>query len=214
VRIVAYVDGFSVYYACFRGPTKAPHARLKWLNYRALVEAVFPDDTVELVRIFTAIAPNPPNDPGQAARHDTYVRALRTVPGIEVHVGRFQKAKREALLVRPPDGVDRLQTVFVYQEKKSDVSLASHLLMDGVEGWYDQAVLLTNDTDFVEPVRIVRERLHRDVIVVSPDREISGELRKTATAGFVLDRGLLFSCQLLNPVVDGDGREIHKPPRW
>src|SRR5262249_37627000 len=99
-------------------------------------------------------------------------------------------------------------------EKKSDVALASHLVMDAVQGRFDRAVLLTNDTDFVVPVRIVREQLGREVVVVSPDVTISGELRKAASAGWILDRGLLFKCQLPNPVVDAAGREIHKPDRW
>jgi uncharacterized LabA/DUF88 family protein len=214
MRIIAYVDGFSVYYACFRGPTKIAFAGLKWLNYRALIEALFPDDRVVLVRIFTAIAPNPPDDPSQANRHDTYLRALRAIPDVEVHTGRFQKAKREALLVRPPAGVPALQTVYILQEKKSDVSLASHLLMDAVEDRFDRAVLLTNDTDFVVPVRIARERLGREVVLVSPDVTISDELRKAASAGWILDRGQLFKCQLPNPVIGPDGREIRKPDRW
>jgi uncharacterized LabA/DUF88 family protein len=214
MRIIAYVDGFSVYYACYRGPTKIAYSRLKWLNYRALFEEMLSDDRIVLVRVFTAIAPNPPDDPSQASRHDTYLRALRSIPGIEVHTGRFQKAKREAILARPPTGVSASQTVYIYQEKKSDVPLASHLLMDAVEDRFDRAVILTNDTDFVVPIQLVRERLGREVLVASPDATISGELRRAASAAWVLDRGLLFKCQLPNPVIDRDGREIRKPDRW
>ena len=47
MRIVAYVDGFRIYYACFKGPAKTPHAHLKWLDYGALFDALFPDDEVK-----------------------------------------------------------------------------------------------------------------------------------------------------------------------
>lgn len=188
MRIVAYVDGFSVYYACYRGPTKAAYAHLKWLDYRTLCEAMFADDDVVLVRLFTAIAPNPPADPGQAMRHDTYLR--------------------------PPAGVAPAQTVFVYQEKQSDVSLASHLLVDASDGRFDRAVLFTNDTDFLEPIKLVRARFGLEVIVVSPDVTISKELKKAASAGWVLDRGLLFTCQLPDQLIDSAGRIIHKPVQW
>src|SRR4051812_40625929 len=106
MRIRAYVDGFSVYYACFRGPTKTQNSHLKWLDYDAVVRRTFPADELIGTRVYTAIAPNPPDDPGQAQRHDTYVRALRSRPGVEVFVGRFQKAKREAQLVRTPPSID------------------------------------------------------------------------------------------------------------
>ena len=133
MRIAAYVDGFSVYYACFRGPTKIENAHLKWLDYQCIFQSMFPEDVITIVRVYPAIAPNPPNDPGQAMRHDTYVRAIRTRLGVEVVVGRFQKAKREAVLVRPPENIAANQTVFIYQEQQSDVSLASHLLLDAFE---------------------------------------------------------------------------------
>lgn len=214
MRIVAYVDGFSVYYACFRGPTKTPYAHLKWLNYRLLFEAMFPQDSIDLVRIYTAIAPNPPDDPQQASRHDAFIRALRTLPNVEVYVGRFQKSKREAFLVRPIENAPIQQTVYIFQEKKSDVSLATHLMVDAFEDRFDRAVVLTNDTDFTVPVSMVCERFHREVIVVSPDITLSRDLAKAGTSGHVLDRGLLSVCQLTNPVVDAQGRSIHKPTNW
>lgn len=214
MRIVAYVDGFGMYYAVFRGPTKAPNARLKWLDYRALFEAMFPADDVALVRIYTAIAPNPPDDPDQASRHNTYIRALRTVPNVVVNVGRFQKSKREAYLVRAIDGIARQQTVHIHQEKQSDVALAAHLMMDAFDDRFDRAVVLANDTDFVEPIRLVRERFGREIVVVSPDVTLSKTLRNAASAGWILDRGLLPACQLPSPLVDEEGRLIHRPQRW
>lgn len=214
MRIIAYVDGFSVYYACYKGPTKTPHAHLKWLDYRALFEAIFPDDDVVAVRIYTAIAPNPPDDQGQAMRHDIYRRALTTRPKVEVHVGRFQKAKHEAVLAHPLPGVDSRQTVYIYQEKQSDVSLASHLIVDAVDGLFDRAVLFTNDSDFVTPIRLVKERFQREVYVLSPDIVVNKQLKKAATAGWILDRGLLFKCQLPEVIVDAEGREIRIPERW
>lgn len=214
MRIIAYVDGFSVYYACFKGPTKTAHAHLKWLDYRALFESMFPEDDVRVVRIYTAIAPNPPDDPGQSMRHDVYRRALMTRPGVEVYTGRFQKAKRDGVLAHPPAGIDARQTVFVYQEKQSDVSLASHLIMDAVDGLFDRAVLFTNDSDFVTPIQLVRERFQREVYVLSPDVTMNKQLEKAATAGWVFDRGLLFKCQLPEVVVDAEGREVRVPERW
>ena len=46
------------------------------------------------------------------------------------------------------------------EEKGSDVNLASHLLHDGFKGLYDAAVIITNDSDLAEPIRMVREVLN------------------------------------------------------
>jgi hypothetical protein len=44
------------------------------------------------------------------------------------------------------------------EEKGSEVNLASHLLRDAFSKRFEVAVLITNDSDLAEPVRIVRPR--------------------------------------------------------
>lgn len=112
MRTAVDVDGFNVYYTRFRGHTKAHLHHLKWLDHRSLVEAIVPDDDVQLVRFFTVIALNPLDDPCQSTRHDIYRQSLEPGPGVGVQAGRFTRTKRLAVLARPPLGVDPLQTVW------------------------------------------------------------------------------------------------------
>ena len=51
--------------------------------------------------------------------------------------------------------------VFKVEEKGSDVNLASHLLFDAFRGAFDAAAVLSNDSDLVEPIRIVTKELSR-----------------------------------------------------
>jgi uncharacterized LabA/DUF88 family protein len=67
------------------------------------------------------------------------------------------------------------------------VTLATHLLTDAFDGEMSVALLLTNDSDFVEPVRIVRERFEVRLIVVSPDDRVSKRLAKAASFARPLD---------------------------
>jgi hypothetical protein len=71
-------------------------------------------------------------------------------------------------LVQPPDfrrptalpeGA-RPEVAFVWktEEKGFDVNLSAHLLRDALEGTFDVEVVLTNDTDLVEPIRIVTQQ--------------------------------------------------------
>jgi len=79
---------------------------------------------------------------------------------------------------------------------------------------FDMAILLSNDSGFVQPVHIVRERFGKDVIVVSPDHQVSRGLDRVATASRRLDRGLLARCQLPNPIVAAGGATITRPYEW
>jgi hypothetical protein len=47
------------------------------------------------------------------------------------------------------------------EEKGSDVNLASYLLVDGFAGEYDIAIVVSNDSDLAEPIRLVRSILGR-----------------------------------------------------
>ena len=44
------------------------------------------------------------------------------------------------------------------------MNLASHLLRDAFRGAFQVAVLITNDSDLAEPVRIVRQELNLAVL--------------------------------------------------
>jgi len=41
------------------------------------------------------------------------------------------------------------------KEKGSDVNLATYLLMDGFKREYEMAVVISNDSDLVEPIKLV-----------------------------------------------------------
>ena len=54
------------------------------------------------------------------------------------------------------------------EEKGSDVNLATHLLHDAHMGRFEVAVVVSNDSDLLEPIKIVRERLHKRVGILNP----------------------------------------------
>jgi uncharacterized LabA/DUF88 family protein len=214
MRVSLYIDGFAFYYACFSGKTKLDNAPLKWVDFQLLAQRLFPNDVVVAVHYFSAIAPSPPDDPDQANRHMFYLEALRTLPLVHVHVGKFHKSKREVALVTPPSGISVRQTAYIWQEKQSDVALAVQLLGEAMRGEVDSLVLMTNDSDFIPAVRAVKTLTDSSVGVISPDKTISVELAKEADFSHLFDKGLLPASQLPNPVITPAGRSIHKPPRW
>jgi NYN domain len=164
-RTIVYVDGFNFYYAAFRG--KHPRApRLKWLDISEFSRLLLPGHDVRLVRYFTAAVKPVPWDPSQHLRQGAYLRALASLPELSVHKGSFARWKvRRPLVDAPPEGP---ATVLVWdtKEKGSDVNLATYLLLDAFEGLYETAIVISDDSDLLEPVRVARERLGKRVGVV------------------------------------------------
>lgn len=99
------------------------------------------------------------------------------------------------------------------EEKGSDVNLASHLLLDGFDGEYELAVVISNDSDLKCPVEMVRTRLGREIGVFDPSRKRSFELYKAASWYKPLRDGPLSASLFPNVLLDDQG-PIKKPEGW
>jgi uncharacterized LabA/DUF88 family protein len=115
-----------------------------------------------------------------------------------------------------PQGQQKKALVVKTEEKGSDVNLAVHLLNDAWRVEYDVAVVVSNDSDLVEAIRIVRRQLHKTVGVVNPHAEDprahpSVELHKEADFRIDLHASDLAAAQF-PPVIPGT--TIHKPATW
>jgi uncharacterized LabA/DUF88 family protein len=158
MRVSVYVDGFNLYYRALKN---TPH---RWLNLLALAQTqVGAGDTITTVRYFTARVSSRAGDPEAPRRQQIYFSALQTVPEIQFHYGRFMsKTKRRPLVSNPTTFVEIHDT----EEKGSDVNLASHLLLDGCQDRYDMALVLSQDTDLIEPMRMVTQELKKTLGLV------------------------------------------------
>lgn len=83
------------------------------------------------IKYFTAHIQARPDDPDQPARQQMYLRALRTLPNLEIIPGHFLTNAVSMRLVQPPAVGSAFVRVIKTEEKGSDVNLAAHLLHDG-----------------------------------------------------------------------------------
>jgi uncharacterized LabA/DUF88 family protein len=220
MRTIIYVDGFNLY---FRLHHTRPH--LKWLNIKALAQNVLgAQHRIIGVRYYTARVSGR-TDPTAPARQQVYLDALGTIPEISVHLGSFLSSKKFAGLVYPPEFRPRLASpipqpwpvvvrVHKTEEKGSDVNLASHLLLGAFRNEYDVAAIVSNDTDLVEPLRIVTNELGKVVTLLSPVPNPAPQLK--AVAGFVrhIRVGHLSASQFADPLVLANGTLLSKPITW
>ena len=204
-----YVDGFNLYYRALKGTP------FKWLDLRKLAEVLFPRDRINKVSYFTALLDARPNDPTQPQRQQAYLRALATLPELEVYYGTFRSRTGYRPLVEPIAGIPEYVQVKDSEEKGSDVNLVTRLLVDGFNREYEQAVVVSNDSDFASAVRYVREGLRLRITVVNPDyrRNSHRELVGAATYVKRLWRSHLRRSQFPSTLTDAHGA-IKRPPSW
>jgi uncharacterized LabA/DUF88 family protein len=114
--------------------------------------------------------------------------------------------------VTPPAGGARTALVWKTEEKGSDVNIATHLLLDGRDGLYEEAVVISGDSDLVEPIREANRRF--GPVHVRNPRDVHSDLAGAATSYARLDPSLLGRCQLPETVHLATGRTVTRPPGW
>ena len=203
-----YVDGFNLYYGCLKG------GRYRWLDPRGVAQQIFANDEIDHTRYFTARVKSDPRNMGRSQRQATYLRALATLDRLTIHEGRYEIRKKKGRLVAKKKIVE----VLVPEEKGSDVNLASWLLLDGFRGLYERAVVISNDSDLAEPIKMVHRELGLKVAILAPillpDRWMSGELKKSTKVIREIRQSALKNSQLPPEIYDAQGAKITRPVKW
>ncbi|MGE0004087.1 MAG: NYN domain-containing protein [Parvibaculaceae bacterium] len=205
MRVYVYVDGFNFYYRALKDTP------FKWLNLHSLATRLLrPGDQVEAIRYFTARVSPRAGNPGAPRRQQILLSALATLPNFHVHYGRFlPKTKRRPLVSNPAQFVEILDT----EEKGLDVNLAVHLVNDGWRKRYDLALVISQDTDLIEPIRIVAKELGIPVGLVWSQGQPNPQMKAAATFVRHVRRSDLTLSLFPDPIVTPTGR-IHKPAGW
>jgi hypothetical protein len=205
-----YIDAFNLYYGCLK------YTGHKWLNLESFCQRHFPADAVHRIRYCTALVKARPHDPHQPVRQQTYLRALRTLASVNIHYGHYLQKPVTMPYVTPRPGGPATARVLKSEEKGSDVNLATTLLVDAFDGDFEQAVVVSNDSDLVYPIELVQQKLALPVIVLfpcRPGRKVSYHLSKVAKASPIVNPAHLAAAQFPNPMADATG-VFHKPASW
>jgi NYN domain len=211
VKTFVYIDGFNLYHGCVK------YSAHKWVNLRRLAENLLPGHCVEMVKFFTARVSASIGDPDQPNRQMVYWRALRTLKRFEIVEGTFYEHAKSMPLASAchmhTPGVVTLVRVMKKEEKGSDVNIAAHLLMDGWKKRYEQAVVVTNDSDLATPIAIVRGEMKLPVGILNPHEFHSKKLRNLASFLGRIRESDLANAQFENELKDSKGT-FRKPDRW
>lgn len=142
-----------------------------------------------------------------------YYGALKAyLPNLTIHYGTFQANE----VTLPATTGRRFHDVIRTEEKGSDVNLAVHLVNDAWLNAYECAVVVSNDSDLAEGMKLVRKHHPQKVLgLIAPLR---------ATARRATHR-LRIQAHFVKSVRSGDaakaqlpdlipGTRIHRPVQW
>ena len=204
----AYVDGFNLYYGLLRD------SRLRWLDLNRLIQTVAKLKTIDKIYYFTARIAQREDDPAKPMRQEAYFRALATLPNVEIVFGHFlSHAVRMPKVNQRGRLTGETARVLKTEEKGSDVNLASYLLRDAFSDVFDQAIVVSNDSDLVTPLRMVCEDVQKPVLILNPHNRPSNELRRVATRMQKIRVGPASVSQFPAELKDARGI-IRRPKTW
>ncbi len=214
---IVYIDGFNLYYRALKGTAH------KWLNIAALAEAVLPaENQITAINYYTAHVSGR-TDRTAPARQHAYLRAIGSLPRVAIHYGNFLATQKWAGLVQPPQfrpecdlvagALPQVAYVWKTEEKGSDVNLGVHLVRDAFTHAFDQAAVLTNDTDLIEPIRIVTKEAGLPVTLLTPVKSASPGLVKVSSHVRHI-APYIGPCVFPGPVQLANGKSVAKPAGW
>lgn len=207
MRTIIYIDGFNFYY---RAVKNTPY---KWLNFKSLFQKLLSEkNQITQIKYFTALVSGK-TDPKKPIKQQTYLRALKTfIPEIKIYYGHFLTHEVTAPLAHPLENM-RTVRIIKTEEKGSDVNIAVHLLNDAWLNNYDCAIVVSNDSDLAESMKLVKEYHPNKILgLIMPGKgHPSKELMKHADFVKRIRTGILELSQLPNPV---PGTNIYKPTDW
>ena len=206
-----YIDGFNLYYSLKK-------TSFKWLNLHKLSQLYLSSGQhdIQKIKYFTAKVKSTPKNPSKDIRQDIYLRALNTIPNLQIIYGKFKKRQIRGILCNLSDRKQLKKDIVEikkWEEKKSDVNIATHIVSDAYKNHYDCAVLISNDTDLTPPLLYVKYELKKLVIVISPYEDIHADLKKSSHFYKTISLHTLEQCQFPENMADAKG-PFFCPPKW
>jgi uncharacterized LabA/DUF88 family protein len=199
-RVICFIDGFNLYHAVHNLNT--PY--LKWVNLWSLATVFVSSKSQRLVDVlyFSAYANWLPDS---KKRHQQYVKAL-VANKVQPVMGNFKVKTRKC-----PDCAYKWDS---HEEKETDVNIALHLLNLAHLDKYDHAFLISNDSDLVPAIKMVRSNYPKKLIttIVPPKYWHSDELIRASSAKAKITVDHLKRCLLPEAIYDANGAIITKRP--
>jgi len=202
-RLVFYIDGFNLYF----GLKERGWRKYYWLNLQDMCfKLTRPGQKIVKIRYFTAHI-NKANE-AKRKRQLAYLEALRTLPLLEIHYGRYLGTLQNCF---------KCGHAFIkHSEKKSDVNIAVKMITDALDDLYDVAVLISGDSDLTPAVEAVKTYFPKKrILLFFPPKRKSSELKNIChTYCGVLNKTTISKSLFPDTVKSETGYRLTRPKYW
>jgi hypothetical protein len=212
-RTMVYIDGHNLYNSIRRmyqseyTPYDPERWReVLWLDISKLAQS-FLNPTQELVQVkyFTARVKKPKS---KVKRQSNYLDVLYSLPRTTIIEGKYHDDN-------PVTCHHCDQVFFVSKEKQTDVNLATELLVDAIEDYFDTAYLVTADSDYKAPLDYIRRKYpEKRICMEFVETNFSGALKNLTYRPYIINRERLLMCQLPEIVTLSSGYKVIRPDKW
>jgi uncharacterized LabA/DUF88 family protein len=202
-RIIFYVDGFNFYF----GLKTKGWRKYYWLDmFKFCSQFIRPHQTLVEVNYFSAV---PSSNKGKRDRQDLFFSANKSNPDFHLFLGKFlQKTVIHKECGKP---------YMTYEEKETDVHIATNMIRDVVIDRCDISVLISADSDLVPPIEFIKEyKPSHKIFVYFPPNRFSYDLTKKAVNIVKLENHeSKFKTSLLDDEIKlSSGFVIKRPAHW
>jgi len=199
-KVIAYIDGFNLYF----GMREAGLDKCRWLNVRALVISLLkPHQELIDIKYFTSRVSN---NPDKQKRQSTYIDALESI-GIKIIYGNYQdgsiECKRCGNLWRTA------------KEKRTDVNIATAIIVDAYTDQYDMAMLISGDSDLTPPIIEVHNLFkNKRVFIAFPPKRHNSSMALVAKGSETIGKKKLLGAQFDEELISKHGYKLKIPTEW
>ena len=201
-KTIVYIDGFNLFHAL-----KEMHwKKYYWLDLACFsLKILSPMQTLVVVKYFTSRSIN---DPQGQKRQNTYIEALETLADrVVIQYGKFTSDDWGCSVCG--------KLMKVHHEKQTDVNISVSLLTDAQEDRFDDAILITADSDQMGTVKYVTDTYPtKRVIVAFPPGRSSTDLVPVASNVCHLGQKEFRESQFPNEVMSKTGYPLIRPHSW
>ena len=160
-RVIVYIDGFNFYYGL---KFTARWRKYYWLDVVKLFESFMrPNQELIAVKYFSA----KPDDIEQSRRQNAFFQANKENPKFRLILGKYLKKEITCFKCK--------NVIHTYEEKETDVRIATQIVADAYQKNCDVAIVVSADSDMVPAIELATQARQK-VFVYFPPNQYSSNL--------------------------------------
>jgi uncharacterized LabA/DUF88 family protein len=209
MKVSFLIDGFNLYHS-IEDVEKYKGIKAKWLDIKTLLHtymgAIDAEAKFHSIFYFTTLRLHVQKDkPNSVDRHKRYITALES-KGITTIYGGF---KPKDVLCKKCN-----QRFATYEEKKTDVAMASKIIELASKSLCDVIGIVSGDTDLIPAIELARKiNPAIKIIIIFPFRRTNDELKLYSDKTFTI-KPIKYKDAQFKGIVKTNSGEIAKPSHW